>query len=140
MTEFEKEYFQKTAFSPQAIAKYLQSAKRDLQIAQKDHFPEVQFTYAYQSLIKMGIALIAHAGQVKARSVPGHHVKILTHLSRILADEDVFTIGNAMRMKRNQDLYSGGEFIAEKEAKDYAEFVSKVFKRVEKEIESWKTG
>ena len=90
----------------------------------------MRFTYAYQALIKVGIALIAHKGGVKVRSVPGHHIKILTHMSRILADDDVLTIGNAMHMKRNQDLYSGGEHISKKEAAEYAVFAGKVLKSV----------
>jgi|CXWL01.1.fsa_nt_gi hypothetical protein len=131
MTGFEKEYFQKQKFTPGQIAGYMDNARRDLMIAQKDPFPEVQFTYAYQALIKAGIALIAQKGGVKVRSVPGHHIKILIQLSRILADDEVFTIGNAMRMKRNQDLYSGGgEFVSKKEAKEYAAFTAKVLGKV----------
>ena len=132
MSRFEDDYFQKMSFSPQAIARYVQNARRDLEIAQKDRFPEVQFTYAYQALIKAGIALLASKGGVKVRSVPGHHVKILMHLSKLLDKEDIFIIGNAMRMKRNQDLYSGGEHVSRKEAKDYTAFVAGVVERVVK--------
>lgn len=134
MTQFEKEYFQKASLTRPAIKRYLDNVRRDLMIAQKDRFAEVQFTYAYQALIKAGIALIADKGGVKVRSVPGHYVKILQHLSKLLGDEDIFTIGNAMRMKRNQDLYSGGEMILKKAAKDYVEFVTKVVEQVIKNI------
>ena len=73
-------------------------------------------------------------GKVKIRSVPGHHLKILTKMSEILSDPDILTIDNAMRMKRNQDFYSGGEFISEKEAEDYLKFVGKIIKEVKKII------
>ena len=92
----------------------------------------MKFTYAYQALIKGGIALIAKIGKVKIRSVPGHHIKILEKMSEILKEETIFTIGNAMRMKRNLDLYSGGEIITEKEANEYLEFVESVLKTIEK--------
>ena len=136
MTKFEKEYFKKMTFTPQGIKLYLQNARRDLEIAQKDPFPEVQFTYAYQALIKIGIALIAHKGQVKVRGVPGHHLKIIEQLSKLLNEQDIYTIGNAMRMKRNQDLYQGGEFISKKEAKEYTAFVAGVIKRIEVMLKS----
>ena len=134
MSHFEYEYFQKEKFTAGHIKRYMDNARRDLLIAQKDPFAEVCFTYAYQALIKAGIALIARKGEVKVRGVPGHHVKILTHMSRLLADEDVFIIGNAMRMKRNKDLYSGGEHISKKEAKEYTAFAAKVVAQVAKVI------
>jgi len=52
-------------------------------------------------------------------------------MAHLLEDEDVFTMGNAMRMKRNLDLYGGGEFISEKEADDYLAFVDSVARKVE---------
>jgi len=57
---------------------------RDLEIAQKDHFLDVKFTYCYQALIK---------------------IKILNKPSEIVGDPDIFMIGNVMRMKRNKGLY-----------------------------------
>lgn len=133
MTSFEKEYFQKFKFTPSQINRYYQNAVRDFNIAKKDSFTEVQFTYCYQALIKIGIALLAKRGSVKVRSVPGHHVKILSKLSEILGDADIFTLGNAMRMKRNRDLYDAGAVIGKKEAQDYIKFVDRVIKKA-KEI------
>lgn len=124
MTQFEKEYFGKFKFTKDQIHRYFQNALRDLEIARKDSFAEVRFSYAYQALIKAGIALLAKEG-VKVRSVPGHHIKILVKMSELLKDEDIMTIGNAIRMKRNIDFYEGGETITEKEAMDYLEFVEK---------------
>jgi hypothetical protein len=134
MTQFEKDYFQKFSFSPDQINRYLQNALRDFKIAQNDRYPEVRFTYCYQSLIKAGIALIAKTGQVKVRSIPGHHIQVLTKMSAILKNPDIFTIGNAMRMKRNLDLYGGGEIITKKEADDYVKFTKQVILKVEKII------
>ena len=58
------------------VDKYLVNAKRDIEIAIEDEHPEVKFTYCYQALLKSGIALLS-SKQLKARSVPGHHIKII---------------------------------------------------------------
>ena len=71
---------------------------------------------------------------MKVKSVQGHHIKILEKLSTLLENDDIFTYGNAMRMKRNQDLYSGGEYISKKEADDCLEFVEDVVNQVRKVI------
>ena len=130
MTVAGGEFFQKFKFSAEEIQRRFDGARRDLEIAAKDPFSEVRFTYGYQALIKIGTALRAREG-LKVRSIPGHHVKILERMSEILKDPDILTFGNGMRMKRNQDLYGGGELITEKEATDYFGFVQKVFKRSE---------
>ncbi|OGS46251.1 MAG: hypothetical protein A2539_02670 [Elusimicrobia bacterium RIFOXYD2_FULL_34_15] len=52
-------------------------------------------------------------------------------MSKILKDDSIFDIGNAMRMKRNADLYEGGIIISEKESKDYCRYAEKVIERVE---------
>lgn len=132
--KFEREYFRKFDFGPADIKRFLESALHDLEIAEKDSFPEVKFTYAYQAFIKAGIAVLAKVGKVKVRSVPGHHVKILDKPSEILGDEDVADIGHAMRVKRNTDLYGGGELIGAKEADDYLQFVQKIIAKVKKVI------
>ena len=129
---FDKKYFQPFKFTQESINVYFKNASRDLNIAEIDNISEVKFTYAYQALIKGGIALIAKVGKVKVRSIPGHHIKIVEKMSEILQEETILTIGNAMRMKRNLDLYSGGEIITEKEASEYLEFVENVLKKVDK--------
>jgi len=134
MTRFSPTYFKKIAVSPKEITQFYENACRDLTIAQHDSYPEVRFTYAYQALLKGGIALIAHVGKVKAKSVPGHHVKLLEKVAEILSDNTIFTLGNAMRMKRNTDLYGGGELISKKEADDYYAFVADVIARIGKRI------
>lgn len=132
MTQFEKKAFQKFKFEDQDIKRYLDNSLRDLKIAKEDPFPEVRFTYSYQALIKLGIALIAKVGQVKVRSIPGHHIQILSKASEILRDNDVLAIGNAMRMKRNFDFYGGGESVTKKEADDYFGFVHQLLKKATK--------
>jgi hypothetical protein len=128
MTATEKEFFQRLKFSEEEVLARFENARRDLEIAAKDAFPEVRFTYAFHALIKAGIALLAKEG-LKVRSVPGHHVKILERMSETLKDPDILILGNAMRMKRNQDLYGSGELVSEKESKEYLAFVQKVLKR-----------
>lgn len=136
MTEFDQECFRRVKFTEEEIKRFLESARHDLKIAQKDPFPEVRFTYSFQTLIKGGLALIAKVGAVKVRSIPGHHAKILEKMSEILKDPDISTIGNAMRTRRNTDLYGGGTSIGENEAKDYLKFTDGVFQKVEKAIQS----
>ena len=92
MTHFEQEFFRPFKFSAGDIEQHLQNALRDLEIAAKDPFPEVQFSYSFQALIKAGITLLAAVGNVKVRSIPGHHVKILTKMSEILSDPDILAV------------------------------------------------
>ena len=134
MSSFEQEYFQKFKFTAAQINRYVESAARDLDIAKKDQFREVQFTYCYQALIKIGMAVLAKKGGVKVRSVVGHHIKILNKLSEIMDDPDIFTVGNAMRMKRNKDLYDAGAAITKKECDDYIAFVGQVIQKAKRII------
>ena len=134
MTDFEREFFKKLKFDEDEIKAFLESARHDLEIAEKDTFPEVKFTYSYQTLIKLGIVLAAKIGSVKVRSIPGHHVKILEKASQILGDEDFLILGNAMRMKRNTDLYGGAKPVSQKEAEDYLHFVKKMYRKTKDRI------
>ena len=134
MSSYEREYFQKFKFTPSQIERYVQGAVRDLEIAQKDQFLDVRFTYCYQALIKIGMAVLAKKAGVKVRSVMGHHIKILDALSEILGDPDIFTIGNAMRMKRNKGLYDVGAVITKKETSEYIVFVGQVIQKAKKLI------
>lgn len=136
MTQFGSEYFKEFKFTAEEIEQYLQNAFHDLEIARKDPFPEVRFTYSFQALIKGGISLIAKMGNVKVRSIPGHHAKILEKLSEILNEPDILTMGNVMRKKRNTDLYGGGDIVSEKETSEYFDFVEAVLKRITKLIKS----
>ncbi len=57
--EFEDKYFKKLNFNQKQIEKYLNSALRDISIAKESKITEVQFQFTYNSLIKLGITLIA---------------------------------------------------------------------------------
>ncbi len=83
MMPFDSKFFQRFKFDENQIESFLQNAVRDFEIASKDTFVEVRFTYGYQALLKAGIALIAKHGH-KTRSMPGHHVKIIQKMSEIL--------------------------------------------------------
>lgn len=129
MSSFSAEYFKETKFTAERISGYLAKAHRDLEIAEKDQIPDVRFTFAYQALVKAGIAYVAHEGY-KVRTAPGHHIKLIEKLSELLKDPAVFTFGNAMRMKRNDDLYGDGGIVSEKDAEEYLEFVRGVLAKV----------
>ena len=55
-------------------------------------------------------------------------------MSEILNDKSIYDLGNAMRMKRNKDLYVGGIFISEKESEDYHHFVKEVLLEIKELI------
>lgn len=93
----------------------------------------MKFNYAYTALIKAGIALLSFY-QVKIRSVPGHHVKIIDKMSEILGDDTINDIGNVMRSKRNMDFYSGGIEVTKKECSEYIQFVDNVLIRIKKSL------
>jgi len=132
MIKFETAYFNKFDFTEEQVARFLNNALKDLEIAKENSRPEVKFSYSYSAFIKGGIALLAKVGKVKIRSIPGHHVKIIEKMKEILKDETVEIIGNAMRSKRNEDFYGGGVLISEKESIDYNLFVEKVFVKIKK--------
>lgn len=130
------EYLQKFNFTGKQVKGYLQNAFKDLEIAKNDSIPEVKFTYSYTALLKGGIALIAGVKKSKVASMPGHHIEILQVTSRILEDKMVFTVGNAMRMKRNTDLYQGGIVITEIESKDYCKFVEDTLGKIKEALKA----
>ena len=130
MTLFEDKYFEKFAFTKSQIKKNFDNALKDLRISKEDKIPEVKFNYAYSALIKGGIALASFHGR-KIKSVPGHHVKIIEITAKVLKNEAVNTMGNAMRSKRNKDLYAGGIDISEKESREFIDFVSTAIAKIE---------
>ena len=100
------------------------------------HFStEVIFKFSYDSLVKTGLTSIAFYGyRVKSRQ--GHHIKILEKLSQILDNKSIKIMGEAMRKKRNLDLYDGGTIISEKEAEEYLNFIRDAIKDAEKFLKS----
>ena len=131
--KFEDRYFRKFEFTKEQIKKNLNNALKDLTIAKKVKILEVKFNYAYTSLIKAGLALLSYC-QVKVKSVPGHHIKIIEKLAQILKDDFIEDIGNTMRSKRNLDFYAGGIEITEKECREYINFVEEVLTKVKEAI------
>lgn len=132
MKKFDPQYFRNFPFTQEQIEKYWKNALKDLSIAKKDSIPDVKFSYGYSALLKMGITLLAKMRGVKVRSVPGHHIKILEALSTLLEDPKIAAVGNAMRNKRNTDLYGEGAFISEKEARDCLNFVVEIVEIIKK--------
>lgn len=131
MIVFDPKYFVAFKFKPKQTEQYLQAAGRDFKIASRSGEVEVQFQFAYNALIKLGIALISRLGyKVKSRS--GHHIKILEKIALILNDKNILSVGNKMRIKRNYDLYGGGVLISEKEASEYINWLKEVFIKAEK--------
>jgi HEPN domain-containing protein len=133
----ENKYFVRFNFSKEQIEQNLAGAHRDLKIAENSDILDVKFTYAYTALIKGGIALLGHR-QLKTKSMPGHQAKIIEKLAQILNDQSIEILGNTMRQKRNQDFYSGGIELTEKECKEYLDFVKRVLERLEEIIRSHK--
>lgn len=129
MMKFNDKYFQAFNFSNEQVINYFNNANKDLGIAQRDGILEVKFNYTYSALIKAGLTLLSHHNQ-KIKSVPGHHIKIIDSLAQMLKNESINDVGNAMRSKRNLDMYSGGMEITEKECREYLDFVEGILNRV----------
>ncbi len=129
MIKFDEQYFSKFTFSIQQTKKNFDNALKDLRIAKEDKILDVKFNYTYTALIKGAIALVSFYN-VKVRSVPGHHIKIIEKLAEILDDNLVSDMGNVMRSKRNTDFYSGGIEVTEKECREYIEFTDKVLNKI----------
>lgn len=133
MMRFDDKYFRKFKFSIQQITKNLENAYKDLKIAKEVKIPEVRFNYTYTALIKGGIALLSYY-QIKIKSVPGHHVKIIEQLGRLLGDDSILDAGNVMRTKRNTDFYEGGIEVTATECREYLMFTEAVLMRIRKII------
>ena len=130
---FEDKYFIKFKFTSEQIKKNFNNALKDLNIAKRDRILEVKFNYAYSAFIKAGITLLSYY-QIRIKSVPGHHIKLIEKTAEILKDATVCDIANAMRSKRNLDLYAGGIVVTEKECREYIKFVKGVLEKIEKII------
>lgn len=127
--KFDNKYFSQFNFTEKQISKNFQNATKDINIAKKDKILDVKFNYVYTALIKSGIALLSFH-QVKIKSIPGHHFKIIEQISRILKDDSIMAMGNLMRSKRNLDFYSGGIEVTEKECVEFIKFTEKVLAKI----------
>jgi hypothetical protein len=123
--KFDERFFSYFKFGADQTRQHFANALKDLKIAETDKILDVKFNYVYSALLKAGIALLCHY-QAKAKSVPGHHIKIIEKLAEILKDEAINDIGNVMRSKRNVGLYAGGIEVSAKECKEYIDFVKKI--------------
>jgi hypothetical protein len=101
---FDENYFSKQKFSGADIENYKASAKRDFEIAVKSKELEVKFHFSYMALIKIGLCSIAREGY-RVKSRPGHHIKIIEALSKLMKNDDIIVIGDKMRKDRNIDFY-----------------------------------
>jgi hypothetical protein len=126
---FEDASFVRFTFSKDQIKKNFDNALKDFDIAQKDTILDVKFNYAYTACIKAGIALLSFH-QVKVRSAPGHHVKIIDKMAEILDYDTISDMGNIMRSKRNMNFYGGGIEVTEKECAEYIKFVEDVLEKI----------
>ena len=133
MMKFEDKYFKDFEFTKDQVKKNFENALKDIKIARQDTIPDVKFTYSYDALIKGGIALISRYNK-KVKSAPGHHVKIIEMVAKILNDDTIEAVGGAMRSKRNIDFYDGGVEVTEKESHEYLEFVDSILKKIEKAL------
>ncbi len=129
-----QKFFKGFDFSDEQIKKYLEGASKDIAIARGSRKPEVRFHFSYNALIKCAYALIGFEENKRIRSTPGHHVKLIERMSELLNDKNVLICGNAMRSKRNKDLYFAEAIVTEKEASEYLEFVTDILMRIKEKI------
>jgi hypothetical protein len=127
---FDDRFFDKFDFTEEQVLLHFRNALKDLYIAKDIAIPDVRFTYAYQALIKAGLAMLARHGH-RVRSIPGHQTKILSQLALLLDDSEVMELGEVMRSKRNAGFYGGGVVISEKECGEFLAFVENVIRKVE---------
>ena len=125
----DKNYFEPQKFSAGIIEKYKKSAKRNLDIAKSANEPEVAFHFAYMALLKIGIYHLAKEGY-RTKSRPGHHQKILEHLSFLMHDENILILGDKMRKDRNLDLYGADAVPSKEELREYLEFLDRLYRKM----------
>ena len=130
MKTLDKNFFRKQKFTGEQLLAFERGAKEDLQIASDSDYIQVKFRFCYDALLKLGILLVAKAGY-KVRSITGHHIKLLEALSILSETPDVEIIAEAMRQKRNMDLYEGGAFVSESEVTEYLDFVKSLFRNLQ---------
>lgn len=126
MNNFNPRFFQPFSYTPEQIQQYFENAEKDFTIAQESSVPDIIYRFCYDAALKLGIALIAKKGH-KARSIPGHHEKILEQLGALLEAKDHVIYLQRVRRKRNTDLYLGGVDFTDKEAKDLLKIVKEMF-------------
>ncbi|MFH1259342.1 MAG: hypothetical protein ABII74_05990 [Elusimicrobiota bacterium] len=127
---FDKNFFTIQKFTSSELEKIKMSVKRNLELAGSSNEPEIIFQFSYMALIKIGIYYIAKEGY-RVKSQPGHHIKIIESLSKILGSKDILIFGDKMRKDRNLDLYSGDNVIESEETKEYLKLIESIFQKME---------
>jgi len=123
--------FERFKFTAEQIDNYRRSSQRDLMIAKKSDVPDVTFRFSYDALLKLATAVCAYKClRVKARQ--GHQIELIKKLAEIMDDSEIEILGNQMRAKKNWDMYGGGVLISKKEAREYSEWVVRVFEASQK--------
>lgn len=125
--------FEPLNFSCEQIERFYQAARHDLKIAANSQESDVIFTFCYNGLIKLAIAICAKHG-LRVKSRQGHHVELIRKLAENFNNNEIEAIGNEMRQKRNRDLYEGGILISEKQAKEYLKWVRDIFSLADKDF------
>lgn len=124
---FDVKFFYRLSYTPEQISKFFTNAKNDLQIAmQHDEEASIAYRFCYDAIVKLGIAVIAENGY-KVRSIPGHHIKILEQLGKILGLSEEIGYFDRVRRKRNVDLYEGGSIFSATEASELIHITKSVF-------------
>jgi hypothetical protein len=116
-------------FSDRQINNYFQSAKRDFLLASYKE-AEIKFQFSYNCFLKLAQAVCARKG-LRVKSSSGHHAALFLKYAEIFKDDMSAAVAQAMRDKRNRDLYDGGIIISDKEAETYYQFVKKAMVKVE---------
>jgi len=124
--------FVKFNFSDKQISDYFQAAKNDIRLANSKE-PEIKFLFSFNCLLKIAQAVCA-CNNLRVKSRPGHHVVLLDKCADLLNSPDLAVVAQAMRDKRNHDLYDGGTIITEKEANTYYTFVKNYLKTADSYI------
>ena len=125
---FPKEFFQHTAFEKPQIEQFFKKAKKNLEIAKDSKHNEVVLHFCYNSIIQLGISMIAEKGY-KIRGIPGYHVKLLETMANLLDCRDEIDYLQKIRHKRNIDMYEGGSALTDKQSVDLLHMTESLFKK-----------
>jgi len=116
-------------FSEKQIIDYFKAAQRDLRLAKAEE-PEVKFFFSYNCLLKLAQSVCAK-NNLRVKSRPGHHIALSEKCAILLKNKQLKSTAQAMRDRRNRDLYDGGIIITDKEAGAYYLFVKNLSKQVD---------
>ena len=116
-------FFRKHEYSEQQRVQMWKNIEHDLAICINDGYSAVRFTYSYTVLIKLCIVVLSYYG-LRVRSVPGHHIALLQKCADVMNDQEIVTMGELMRVKRNKDLYDCRIEVSDSEVDAFVSFVN----------------